>query len=76
MLIINKERNPKYSLYHIGAEVLNLLLNNPYYEINSLYKELNKQYNGTLSADYFHIALDWLFLLDKIRIQENKVFLK
>lgn len=76
MLIINSDRNPKYSLYHIGAEALSLLSNITCYQINDLYNDLNHQYNGTLSVDYFYITLDWLFLIDIIRIEENKVFIK
>ena len=76
MLIINQERNPKYSLYHIGAVILNLLLKKNPYEIQNLFTDLNEQYDETLSAEYFHITLDWLFLIDKIEIQENKVWKK
>ena len=75
MLIINKDRNPKYSLYNIGAEVLNLLLKNAYFDMDILYKELNKRYNGSLSVDYFYITLDWLFLINKIKVHENKVYI-
>lgn len=75
-MILNKNRNPKYSLYYIGAEILNILKTSKITNIFSLYEILNKNvFFNSLSIDYLYYSLDWLYLLKKIKLEKENIVL-
>lgn len=71
-MIVNYERNPQYSLYYIGAQILKYLRTSEY-AIDVLYEHIKDEYKGELSITYFYLALDWLYLINVIKIIDNKV---
>lgn len=72
-MIVNFERDPKFSLYFIGAKVIEILKTYPNLSVDSIYQQLNTIYNEELSINYFYLSLDWLYLIDKISIVNDKV---
>ena len=72
-MIVNFERDPKFSLYFIGAKVIEILKTCPNLSVDSVYQQLNTIYNEELSINYFYLSLDWLYLINKITIVNNKV---
>lgn len=74
-MILNFERDPKYSLYFIGAKILEILKKGTNETLDSIYQQLNIVYKNELSINYFYLALDWLFIIEKISINEDEVTL-
>ena len=72
-MIINTDRAPQFSLYCIGALVIKKLNEKKEISADELYDSLNNDYENKLSIEYFHYALDWLFLLGKIKLEEDKI---
>lgn len=72
-MIVNFERDPKFSLYFIGAKVIEILKKEPNISLDSIYQQLNLAYNEELSINYFYLAIDWLYLIDKVAIVNDKV---
>lgn len=72
MLILN-ERNPKISLYYLGSVLLNFLISQEISRIHlsDLYEKFNSYHS--VSFNRFMLALDWLFILGKIKQAENGV---
>lgn len=73
-MIINREREPKYSLYYIGAKILEILKTYGDLTIEEIYNKIKKSYDD-LSIDYIYYALDWLYILSLIKIEQNKVII-
>lgn len=69
------DRNPQYTLYYVGAKVFKVLKSNKEeYIPEKLYEYLKdndfKGY-GFFSFRNFIFALDWLFLIQMISIDDN-----
>lgn len=73
MMIINMDREPKYSLYYIGAIILQLLMQNNELIIEEIHKQIKIQVDDSLHIDFIYYALDWLFLLSLIRMKGDKI---
>ena len=56
-MVIEKEINPVYSLYFLGAEILSELLANQTMDFIDLYKRIKSSYN--ISIKLFILALDF-----------------
>lgn len=74
-MIINIDRNPALSLYYLGGVILQELGNDSPLEIDNLYKECQAQLKQDLHIDFFYYALDWLFLLSLVNLENGKVLL-
>ncbi len=74
-MIVNIERKPTLSLYYIGGLVLNVLLSNSGEHIESLYQITKETMDQELHIDFFYYALDWLFLLSKIKLENGRIYL-
>lgn len=75
LLIINLDREPKYSLYYIGAFIIEELKNNEIMTIDELYKNIGLKIDAKLHIDFIYYSLDWLYLLSSIRVEGNRVAL-
>ena len=75
IMIINRAREPKYSLYYIGAHIIDIIQKGNISDIDELYSTINIQYQDGLSVDYFYLAMDWLYLIGKIVLVEEEVVL-
>lgn len=75
VLIINVDREPKYSLYYIGSVIIEKLNQNDEMVIEDLYKSICSEIDANLHIDFLYYSLDWLFLLSLIRVEGNRVVL-
>jgi len=70
MLILN-ERNPKISLYYLGAKLLEFISNYDIERIRlfDLYERFNEIHH--VAFNRFVLTLDWLFVLGKIKQHDD-----
>lgn len=73
-MIINTEREPNLSLYYLGSVLLSILENDPIIEIETLLMKSKRKIKEKIHIDFWYYALDWLFLLSLIEINEGKVY--
>lgn len=74
MIIINEERSPENSLYYLGAFILKELNeNNREILIEDLMQFFKKK---NLNINLIYFSLDWLYLLNKIEIKNERIYLK
>ena len=63
-MLINIEREPKYSLFYIGYEILDFLKNKRNGKcIEEIYELIKQKIDEKISIDYIYYALDWLYLI-------------
>ena len=75
-MIINFDRNPKYSLFYIGYEILNYIkTKNSEVSIDELYKVIQDKADDNINIAYLYYALDWLFLMSMIRLEGEKILI-
>lgn len=72
-MIINYDRNPEYSLYYLGSEVLSLLSSNEKISIEDLYVFIKKKTKIDIHIDFLYYTLDWLYLISAIYIKNGVV---
>ncbi|OEF96894.1 hypothetical protein BHF71_11255 [Vulcanibacillus modesticaldus] len=72
-MLISTDRNPEYSLYYLGAIILDILYKYKCIEIDLLFKSMNEKITKKLPIDYLYYSLDWLFLLDLIKLNGDKI---
>lgn len=74
-MIINLDRDPKYSLYYIGSIIIENLKDKKRLDIEILYKIIRLKVDENLHIDFLYYALDWLYMLSIIYIDESQVIL-
>ncbi|EAI2901375.1 hypothetical protein F2N09_08405 [Campylobacter upsaliensis] len=73
--MIITERNPKQSLYFLGATLLEILKNkNIEYSLFELYKQFQKKNNVEIKK--IILILDWLYLANYIEITQEGFIIK
>jgi len=73
--MIITERNPQRSLYFLGAKLLELLKkDNIKFTLLELYDHFQEKNNVELKK--FILILDWLFLINAIKITEDGYIIK
>lgn len=72
-MIINMEREPKYSLYYVGAMILEVLKKEKSICIDNLYNHIRDSFNDDISIDFIYYSLDWLYILSLIKFESDKV---
>lgn len=72
-MIVSKDITPDKNIYYIGALVIRIFkdLNIDKIDILDVYKELNKEYD--ISITLLILTLDWLFILDLICIKNYEI---
>lgn len=70
MLLLDKNAEPKKTIFYLSVIVYNLILKG-IVNIESLYIELQKVIKDEINYNFFILALDFLFLLDKIKINDE-----
>ncbi|WP_248621991.1 ABC-three component system middle component 6 [Enterococcus cecorum] len=70
MLLLDKNAEPKKTVFYLSA-IVHGLLSKRIVNIEDLYMELQKEIEDELNYDLFILALDFLFLLDKIRVNDE-----
>lgn len=72
-MIINNDREPKYSLIYIGSVLLEHLNSNKGSSINDLYMLIKNIIDKNIHIDFLYYTLDWLFILDKIKLEGDRI---
>ena len=73
-MIVNVEREPELSLYYLGSVLLKILKSKKVIPIDVLFQEIQNQLKRKIHVDFLYYALDWLFLLSLIKIEEVKLY--
>ena len=73
-MIVNYERELELSLYYLGGILLQILEQEKGISLEALLSEVQERLNKKIHVDFMYYALDWLFLLSLIRIEEGKVY--
>lgn len=73
-MIVNVEREPELSLYYLGSVLLKILKSKKVIPIDVLFQEIQNQLKRKIHVDFLYYALDWLFLLSLVKIEEGKVY--
>ena len=73
-MIVNIEREPNRSLYYLGGILLFILEQRKVISIEEVLIEVQQQINEKIHVDLIYYALDWLFLLSLIKIEEGRVY--
>lgn len=73
MLLINKNMKPTQTIYYLSVLVYKQLKSNKYH-IRELYDELIKNNNEIRYQDFLY-ALNFLFLVDKIKVERDVIIL-
>ena len=71
MLLINKNARPTQTIYYLSVLVYKQLKSNQYH-IRELYNEILKINNEIKYYDFLY-ALNFLFLVDKIKIERDVI---
>ena len=74
-MIINMDREPKFSLYYIGAEIIKYLKVSNNVSIETIHMQLRKIIDENLHIDFIYYSLDWLFMIALIEVEEDRVIL-
>ena len=72
-MLISTESNPKYSIYYVGAIILEVLKYQRDIEIDELFNIVRDEIGAQLNIDHIYYSLDWLFLLNTVKLEGNKV---
>lgn len=67
MLLLDKNADPKKTIFYLSAIVYGMVKNG-ITNLDDIYLELQNEIKNTINYDFFILALDFLFLLDKIRV--------
>jgi uncharacterized membrane protein len=69
-MLLPKDTNPEYTTYYHGAVIASVINNSIEDQIDfiDLFEEVKKSYN--LSLQSFIFALDWLFVLGSIKLND------
>ncbi|MEW8287296.1 MAG: ABC-three component system middle component 6 [Candidatus Thiodiazotropha endolucinida] len=70
-MIINKDIHPERKIYYIGALVIDVLRENKEDSINHLLVFEKLQEKESITVDVFMLALDWLFLLGAVKLEQG-----
>ncbi|MCB5542228.1 ABC-three component system middle component 6 [Streptococcus salivarius] len=70
MLLLDKNAEPHKTVFYLSSMVYGIMLKGNL-NIDSIYQDLRNELKDTLNYDFFILALDFLFLLDKIVVNRR-----
>ncbi len=73
-MIINSQRKPDFSLYYLGGVLITILEPVKEMSIDLLIEESQKHLENRIHVDFIYYALDWLYILDLVKVEEGKVY--
>lgn len=73
-MILNIQRQPNFSLYYLGSKLLEILEHRKVISIEELFEEVRQHIKKKVHADFIYYALDWLYLLELVKIEEGEVY--
>lgn len=73
-MILNCQRQPDFSLYYLGGVLLEILEQVKVISIEKLLEKAQQHLKKKVHVDFIYYALDWLYLLGLVSIEEGKVY--
>lgn len=73
MILLDKNTTPDNTIYYLSGIVHGIIKRYTQLEYLKLYDILCKRQNRKISFDYYTLALDFLFLLNKVAVDDNGV---
>ncbi|MFT4451335.1 ABC-three component system middle component 6 [Parvimonas sp. G1425] len=73
-MILNIQRHPDFSLYSLGGILLEILEQVKVIPIEKLLEEVQQRVKKRVHVDFIYYALDWLYLLELVKIEEGEVY--
>ena len=73
-MILNSQRQPDFSLYYLGGVLLKILEQVKVISIEKLLEESQQHLKKKVHVDFIYYGLDWLYLLELVRVEEGKVY--
>lgn len=75
-MLINSDRNPKYSIFYIAYEILTFMnKNKKIASIEELFQLIRDTIDDNIGIDYLYYTLDWMYLMSMITLKGEKVIL-
>ena len=71
MLLLDKNTTPENTVYYLSGIVDGLVKQHNGIDIIGLYQKLQKEIRNIVNFDFFMLALDFLFLVERIRIDSK-----
>ena len=72
MILLDRNNKPQNTVYYLAAISYGYLQQNGNTGLNDLYRALSsKSINAKIDFNFFTLGIDFLFLLDKINIDER-----
>ena len=73
MMILSKDTNPERQVYYLGSILLEYLIQSEgsCVEVSDLYDHFVAQ--TEMSAEAFFLTLDWLFLLETVELDNERI---
>lgn len=72
MILLDRNNKPQNTVYYLAAISYGYLQQNGNTGLNDLYRALSsKSINAKIDFNFFALGIDFLFLLDKINIDER-----
>jgi hypothetical protein len=71
VILLDANNKPNNTIYYIAGIAHGLINMNNGIDFNELYYLVNKTENKKVNIEFYSLALDFLFLLDKIDINEE-----
>lgn len=71
MILLDKNNKPQNTVYYLSGIVYDLVLNNDGLDYANVYSLLKVRENRKVSIEFFSLALDFLYLLEKIDVDSK-----
>lgn len=72
-MILNRDLNPQYCGYYIGAIILNEIKNSQCNSIDFMDLYMRIKIKHDVSIFSFSFALDWLFLIGAVKVEQGLI---
>lgn len=72
-MIVDKDSKPEETVYYIACCLLELLKNEQYNNIDELQADLTKEFGIKPNYSSFSMALNFLFLIERIKITPKAI---
>lgn len=71
MLLLDLNNEPQNTVYYLSGLIYGVLSRYKGLDFKQLYAKLNETEEKEINFDFFSLALDFLFLIDKVKLDEK-----
>lgn len=72
-MIVDKDANPEETIYYIACCVLEIIKRKDYIDLDQLHRDISTNFNINLAYNNFISALDFLYLIEKLKIKNDRI---